>query len=374
MTRAQERVQAAIDDLVARGTERGLQVAAYHDGELVVDAWAGLADAPSGRPVDGKSLFCVFSCTKGVTATAIHLLVDRGLLDYDTPIAHYWPEFGRNGKAAITVRHALAHTAGIPQVPEGIGPAMMCDWERTCRAIAGLTPLWQAGTSTGYHAITYGWILGETARRADGRPFAQIVHDEICQPLGITSFYLGIPDSVEQRVATLEIGPPLANVPEPPPDALIWQAIPASVQPLAEWANRPDFRRACIPAANGITNARSLARHYAALAGAVAGPRLLSPERMQLATTLQTDADDLVVGPGPRKALGYWIGGDPFSPFGSRPTVFGHGGAGGSIGFADPDNGFAFALTKTRMVDALPGEGAAAVVARATRAALGIPE
>lgn len=374
MAGPQARVQALLDDLVGRDVERGLQVAAYLDGELVIDAWAGLADAVTRRPVDGETLFCVFSCTKGIAATVIHLLAERGSLDYDASVARYWPEFGANGKGAITVRQVMAHTAGVPQVPDSLGVADMCDWDRACRAVAELSPLWEPGTQTGYHAVTYGWILGEVARRVDGRPFPHIVREEICRPLGIGSLFVGIPDAVEPRVATLESGPPLEGAPVPPEDALIWRAIPARVQPLSDWANRPDVRRAVFPAANGIMNARSLACHYAALIGLVDGWRLLPAERLRAATTLQTDEPDLVAGPGRRRALGYELGGGELSAFGSRPTAFGHGGAGGNIGFADPEHRFAFALAKTRMVDAMPGESAADLVARETSDALGIPQ
>jgi CubicO group peptidase (beta-lactamase class C family) len=374
MSNAQARVQVLIDDLIGRDVEAGLQVAAYVNGELVVDAWSGLADSATGRLVDGETLFTVFSCTKGITATVIHLLAERGQLDYDAPVARYWPDFGRNAKEGVTVRQVLCHRAGVPQVPDSLTPDNMSDWERVCRAVADLPLLWEPGTRTGYHAVTYGWILGEVARRIDGRPFGQIVQEELCQPLAMVSLFVGIPDAVEPRVATLEVGSPLEDAPIPPDDALIWRAIPRRVQPLADWANRPDTRRACHPAGNGIMNARALARHYAALVGGAAVPQLLPAERIRIATTLQTEENDLVVGPGPRKALGYWLGGGEFSVFGSRSTAFGHGGAGGSIGLADPEHRFAFALAKTRMVDALPGEGAAYLVAKETRQALGIPE
>jgi len=132
----QTQVQTLLDDLVGRGVERGIQVAAYLDGRMVVDAWAGVADPATGRPVDGETLFTVFSCTKGVTATAIHQLADRGALDYDAPVASYWPEFGTHGKERITLRHVLSHTAGVPQMPPGGQPTDMCDWDRICHAIA----------------------------------------------------------------------------------------------------------------------------------------------------------------------------------------------------------------------------------------------
>lgn len=372
MADAQARVQALIDDLVRRDLERGLQVAAYHNGNLVVDAWAGVADARDGRPVDGDTLFGIFSCGKGVTATVIHLLAERGVLAYDEPIATYWPEFAQNGKAAVTVRHALTHQSGIPQVPDGFGPAEMCDWERVVRAVGELTPLWEPGTATGYHAITYGWVLGELARRTDGRPFDRIVEEEIREPLGLTSIFFGIPDAVEPRVAWLEDGPPLEGAPAPLPYGIL--AIPLSCVPLSSWSHRADIRRACIPGANAISTVRDLARHYAALARAVDAPAILSDSQIRTATALQTDAYDLVAGRVMRKALGYMVGGEPFNSIGTRSTAFGHGGAGGSIGFADPEHRFAFALSKTRHVAAAPGRDAAYLVATETRRALGIPD
>lgn len=373
MADPQATVQAILDELVERDQERGLQVAAYLDGELVIDAWSGVADPATGRPVAGDTLFCVFSTTKGITATVIHLLAERGLLDYDAPIARYWPEFAARGKGGITVRHALSHTAGVPHLPPGAGAAEMCDWEGICAGIAELEPLWEPGTRTGYHALSYGWLLGEVARRADGRPFARIVREEICAPLGIADLFLGIPDDAEPRIAPMEVDPhaePLAI----PPDALILRAIPPSIQPLADFANRPDVRRASIPGGGGITTARAVALHYAALAGAApGGAALLPPERVRIATTLQTEETDLALGIAARKALGYWLGG-PLSPLGDRATAFGHSGAGGSIGFGDPDYRFAFGLAKNRMITSLPGESTANRVAAVARAALGIPE
>ena len=365
------RVQTVMDDLIGRGIEQGLQVAAYLDGQLVVDAWAGIADATTGRLVDGETLFPVWSTTKGITATVIHLLVERGLLDYDAPVARYWPEFGVNGKQEITLRQVLTHAAGVPQVPDGFGWADFGDWDRVCRAVAELTPLWEPGTATGYHALTFGWILGEVAQRVDGRPFKAIVQEDVCRPLGITSLYIGIPDEVEPRVAQMEPGS--SAFPPPPPDALIWRAAP-DLGRVHEHANAPGFRRAVIPAGNGIMNARSVARFYSALAcGEPDGVWLLSLERIRMATKLQTAAVDLVLGVPVANALGYALGG-PFSAMGDRMSAFGHGGAGGSVGFADPQYRFAIGFAKNRMVSSLPGEDAAYLIAREVRAALGIPE
>lgn len=373
MADAQAQIQTLLDDLVARDVERGIQVAAYLDGRIVVDAWAGVADPATGRPVDGETLFTVFSCTKGVTATVIHLLAERGALDYDAPVATYWPEFGAHGKERITLRHVLSHTAGVPQMPPGGRPTGMCDWEGVCRAIAALTPLWEPGTAAGYHGLTYGFILGEVARRVDGRAIARIVQEDVCRPLGITALYFGIPDAVAPRVAPLENDRSVDEAPPPPPESLFERSMPGLFAANVTF-NLPEIRRASIPAAGGIMNARALALHYAALIGeGVDGVRLLTRERVRIATTLQMEADDLVLGVAGRKALGYALGG-PLSPYGDRITAFGHGGYGGATGFADPEYRFAFALAKNRLAIDLPGESTANLVAGATRAALGIPE
>jgi len=213
------------------------------------------------------------------------------------------------------------------------------------------------------------------ARRADGRPIGAIVREDLCAPLGLTDLYLGLPDDVAPRVAVLESDPaPATPSPLPPPDALIWRALPPALHPLERTYSRPDVRRAVLPNGGAITTARALAHLYAALAGAApTGVCLLPPERLRLATALHTEEVDRVIGVPVRKALGYWLGG-PGSPMGNRASAFGHGGYGGSIGFADPAHRFAFGLVKNRMTASPPGEGTADRVARAVRGALGIPE
>ena len=376
MADVNDRVREVLDDLIGSGVELGLQVAAYKDGALAVDAWAGLADEASGKPVDGDTLFTVFSTTKGIVATAMHLLAERGLIEYDDPIAKHWPEFGRKGKEHATIRHALTHQAGVPQMPDGVTPAQMSDWDWMCAAIANLEPLWEPGTRTGYHAYTFGWILGEVLRRADGRPIAQFIREEISEPLGIADdLFLGITDAVEPRVATLKTGPRPADAPAPPPDALILRAIPPAVGTTAEVFNRDDVRRSCHPAAGGIMTARAIARHYAMLSngGELDGARILPAERVRTGTELQTRDEDAAIGQPIRKALGWWQGGT-LSAMGPRHTAFGHIGAGGAIGFADPEYGFSFALTKNMLVGAAaPGESAAYRVAERVRRELGIP-
>jgi CubicO group peptidase (beta-lactamase class C family) len=352
-TNLQAQVQQLIDRFVADGEEVGLQVAAYLDGTLVVDAWAGVADEAIGRPVDGETLFTSWSVTKGFVATCVHILADRGKLDYDDPIATWWPEFAANGKATVTVRHALTHTAGVPQMPDGGTPEMMTDWDAMCGAIAAHAPLWPPGTQTGYHAWTFGWILGELVRRVDGRPIAAFAHDELCAPLGIADFYLGIPDEVEPRVAPLRQderhfrGSQGAS-------GLAALIVPAHLATAAV-VNRPDVRRASIPGGGGIMNARAIARLYAMLAGhgQLDGVRILSAERIDIMRGLQTNAHDQYLQAPIRKGLGFFLGG-PEEDGGSTTTgpnrrAFGHPGNGGSMGFADPELGLAFGLTKNLM-------------------------
>jgi CubicO group peptidase (beta-lactamase class C family) len=377
-----ERVRSLLDNLIERDMESGLQVAAYLEGELVVDTWAGVADVSTRRPVDGNTLFCVFSTTKGITASVIHLLADRGQLDYDKPIAKYWPEFGVNGKDVITTRQVLTHNAGIPHMPEGVTPEDICDWEKMCRGFEKLSPLWKPGTMNVYHALSFGWILGELARRVDGRPIERIVQEDLCEPFGIDSLFFGIPDEAESRVAILENDPhPLPPPPPPPPppepvfpEITLDLLIPPSLQPLHEVMNRGEVRRAVLPAFGGIMNARSIARHYAVLAcGELDGIGLLSQARIRIATELKFDQNGELVNDVMNRPLGYILGG-PLSSLGNRLTAFGHGGMGGSLGFADTKYRFSFGLAKTRLVDRPPGQETAYLIAREIRSASGIPE
>jgi CubicO group peptidase (beta-lactamase class C family) len=370
-TDATAAVQSLLEEIIASGEETGLQAAAYLNGELVIDAAAGIADPDTGRSVDGDTLFTVFSTSKGVTATCMHLLAERGQLDYDAPVARYWPEFAARGKERVTVRDALTHRAGVPQMPDGLTPEDICAWDGITAAIADLPLLWEPGTKTGYHAYTFGWILGEVLRRIDGRQIAAFVQEEICAPLGMRDIYFGIPDDVEDRVAPL-IGESLTEN-TGAEDTLLPRAIPPHLAPSARVHNRPDVRRASIPAGGGIMSARAVARHYAALIGEVDGVRLLPPERIRIATELQTDDVDLAIGFPIRKALGYFLGG-PYSPMSERITAFGHPGAGGSTAFADPRYGLAAGFTKNRLVTSMdPTQAAAYRVGTKIREALGVP-
>lgn len=349
MTSPQSRIESLLNELVADGSELGIQVAVYHRGRLVVDAVAGVTSpAPGARPVTADTLFPIFSTGKGIVATAAHLIVERVLAAYDTPVAAVWPEFAAHGKGAITLRHLLDHTAGLSAVPAEIGHEDSLDWDKVCTALAAAAPASAPGEKLRYHAMTYGWLLGEFIRRVDGRPFAQFVREEISAPLGIAdTLHFGLPDSEVSRVVNLERIPPPTPVAPPPPDP----AIPRWRGPLEEWMNQPDVRRACIPGSNGIATARAVARHYAALLpGGVDGTELLPPSRIASATTLQTPRPEPQEGFPFLFGLGY-MQGSPNIGIGPETSAFGHGGYGGSHGYANPARGFAVGITKNRFRD-----------------------
>lgn len=351
MSPLQHKLQGLLDGAVADGSETGLQVAVYHHGKLVVDAWAG----PPGPWTGPETLFPIFSTGKGIAATAILGLAQRGILDLDRPIAAYWPEFGTHGKARITLRHVLAHTAGLPMMPETGDARLAADWQAMCAFLAESSPLHAPGQRRHYHAITYGWLLGETARRADGRPIDRIIAEDIAKPLGISnSLFFGVPDAALDRCAealkALPV-PPDPNAPPPaPPDPVAARAIPPWVCPLEDWINQPVTRQACMPASNGFATARAIARHYAALIGdGVDGVRLLHAET--LVEALRWTAADEAVGGG-RKAGGFNLQGPDDAP----GAVFGHGGYGGSNGYADRRTGIAVGFVKSRMGGPLAGQ------------------
>jgi len=363
-------VQQLLDKLVELGAEDAMQVAVYFDGGLLVDAWAGTSGV-DGEAVDGDTLFTSWSTTKGFAATCIHLLAEGGALDYETRVAACWPEFGSHGKDQITIRQVLTHTAGIPQMPAAATAEMITDWELMCTAIAAHEPLWPPGSKTAYHALTFGWLVGEVIRRIDGRTIAQFAREELCAPLGIDDFYLGIPDEVEKRIAPLR--DPDGATGSAPSTSIRERTAPAQLM-RADVMNRPDVRRACYPGAGGIVSARAIARLYAMLGngGTLDGKRLLSPARVEEISSLQTDAHDEVLGGRVRKGLGFFLGGAAQEGgdvrIGRSAAAFGHPGHGGSIGFADPSRKLALGMTKSLMQsEADKTHSAAFLIAEAVR-------
>jgi CubicO group peptidase (beta-lactamase class C family) len=327
---ASARVRATLEDLVKSGPEIGLQVAAYLNGKLMVDAWAGVADEAKKTPVNGDTMFMLSSTTKGVTATCMHVLVEKHKLDYDMPIVKVWPEFGAHGKDKATLRHALSHQTGVPQTPVGYTPEWLANWDKMCRGIADLTPMFPIGQRTAYHSLNYGYINGEILRRVDGRTIGRFLQDEICKPLKINGLYLGVPDSAMHRVAVLKDGPP---APAAYDASMVGEPAGSHV---ATAFNRPEVIKAAIPGSGGIMSARGVARHYAMLAnwGELDGVRILPEARIRAGIELQTFEWDEIYKIRVRRSLGYRRGRD-CGPL-ATPEAFGHVGGGGSFGYADP--------------------------------------
>jgi CubicO group peptidase (beta-lactamase class C family) len=366
MNDLQRRIQGTIDQLVASGAERGLQVAVYRHGEQIVDAVAGVADAATGRLVTSDTPFYVYSTGKGVTATVAHILVERGLFGYDTPIAELWPGFGAHGKGRATVRHALTHTVGVPGLPPDTTPEDLCDWDKMCAIIAAAEPWWEPGTRTAYHAFTFGYVVGEIVRRATGKPISRVLREEIGEPLGIVGeLFCGVPASQVGRLARLEDQADFAEIQASlPDDSPLFKWGPRALSANAEFGNRADVLMADIPA-GGKMSARAVARMYAALLGEVDGVRLISPGRLREVSAVAFEGKDQIVGNQATWGLGYAIG-RPGSTPQQTPTWFGMVGVGGSCAYADTASGYAFAVAKNLLtfdLDAI--EAVAGIVAEA---------
>ena len=350
----------------------GAAFALYHRGRKVVDLWGGVADSESDRPWAEDTLQLVFSTTKGATAICAHLLAQRGELDLDAPVTTYWPEFAAAGKGDIPVRWLLSHRAGLPVVDGSPAPQELLDWDPIVKRLADQAPVWPPGTTHGYHALTYGWLVGEVVKRVAGRSLGQFFADEVAGPLGL-EFWIGLPPSEEHRVSRL-IALPWATLLEMEVDSIDLSHLPEFVQKIArsyldptsitnralhvtspplDW-NAPEVHAAEIPAASGIATARSLARMYAACVSDVDGIRLLSPETLATATTEQSVGRDSVLLVPTRFGLGFFLP-SPFATMGG-PRSFGHSGAGGSLGYADPDTEIGFGYVMNKMQQNLGGD------------------
>ena len=371
-------VQLLLERSVTSGSELGVQVAAYHEGRLVVDAHAGIADAASGEAVNADTLFNVFSVVKAVTVTAVHLQAERGLLDYEAPVARYWPEFAVAGKEGVRVADVLAHRSGLYQMPTDVTPQQICDWEWMTRWLAAAPPVFAPGSRNGYQSMTMGWLCGELVRRTDPqrRPFQHFVREEIAGPLAIPDLWIGLPPEHEPRVAIMD-GANVIDFPDGSPYRL---SCPRQVDLMPEPFGRSEVRRACVPGVGGIMTARSAARFFALLAcgGQLDGLRLLSAERLRRAAEPRDSVDqpDMVFfgAPVPVSVGGYWLGG-PGSPVAAAKdrTTLCHPGMGGSIGFADPRHRLAFAFCHNRLHSRrAPADDPAVQAAELIRSRLGI--
>jgi len=328
--------------------EVGASLCVIVGGETVVDLWGGHADAERSRAWERDTIANVYSSTKGVAAAAAAMLVDRGRLDVERPVVDYWPEFGQSGKSEIKVRHLLTHEAGLAGVDEGLPDGAALDWDHMIGALERQAPMWEPGEGMGYHAITYGWLVGEVIRRIDGRTCGEFVRDEIAGPLGV-DFYIGLPESEDGRTADLIAAPGAPPIGVSAVDNLAAKALGLAAPRLAGTVNSREWRAAEFPAANGQGNGRSLAAMYSALA--LGGGGLLSGETVEACGPTEYAArEDLVLGFLVRRSLGFILStaGGRYE-WGPNPRTFGHSGAGGSLGFADPDAGVGFGYVMNQM-------------------------
>jgi CubicO group peptidase (beta-lactamase class C family) len=341
--------------------EVGAAVCVQVDGRTVVDLWGGLAERRSGRPWQRDTLGVVWSCTKGAVALCAGVLLSRGLLELDAPVARYWPAFADAGKETVTVRMVLSHQAGLPAARTTLPPGALYDWDGFVATLAAEAPFWEPGTRQGYHAFTFGHLVGELVRRASGRPLADFFRAEVAGPLGL-DFHLGLPEADEDRVA------PTIRPDVVPPGEVLWRFLtrlnedPGGVQALIvrNTGMRPgehDTRHAhaaVLPSQGGISNARGLCGLYAPLAEGGAG--LVDSDTLRALGAVQSaSAVDAVLLVGLKFGLGFMKSSDNRQgPPGARDSLilsesaFGHAGMGGSLGFADPEARLAFGYTMNK--------------------------
>lgn len=347
---------------LASRAHHGAAVSVFHRGQPVVDLWGGRRRPvpPDGTesPWAEDTMALSFSTTKGVAATALHMAIERSGTSYDTPVASLWPEFAAHGKQAVTIRQVMCHEAGIPQIA-GLVPdaATLGDWDHMTALMASLEPLWEPGTANGYHAVNFGWLVGEILRRIDGRPLSKFLADEIAGPLDLDGCYIGTPASEHHRVAAL-VTPDGVDEGERaiasllPPDHLLHKVLsPRPAEEMNPWLNSAAALSASVPSFTGVFTARSLGRLYAALerGGELDGVRLMSAETLATATTVQNTRPDLALVVPIHWRLGYMSGGSGISPAGPNREAFGHSGLGGSIAMADPKAEISVALVLDRI-------------------------
>ena len=334
------------ENFASRG-ELGAAVAVSIDGRIVVDLWGGVADKVSGRPWTRDTTVVVFSCTKGATALCAHVLAGRGQLDLDAPAARYWPEFAAAGKETIPVRMLLNHQSGLAAIDQPLPAHALYDWDTVATAVAAQAAQWEPGIAHGYHAVTFGWLVGEVVRRISGRSLGGFFRDAVAGPLGL-DFWIGLPEALEARVAPIRMAP-LTGETTPLMRALADRGSlisKAFMNPpglmTARQVNARVLHAAEVPAANGIATARALAGMYAPLAcgGRSGSVELVDRDTLHAMAMVQSEGNDRILLIPTRFASGFMKSIDnrpgDSAILGPNPEAFGHAGAGGSIGMADP--------------------------------------
>ncbi len=348
-----------VENFVSRG-EVGAGVCVIHEGTVVADLWGGSADPKAERPWERDTVVGIFSCTKAVLAVIAHRLAEQGKLDLDAPVTDLWPDYGVHGKERTTTRMMLDHTAGVPALREPVADGGFLDWDYATGRIAAEAPFFEPGTRSSYHGLTYAWTVGEMIRRADGRKAGEIFAQDIAGPLGL-DFWIGLPEDVEPRVARI-LKPKL----EPGMPATGFMKALADRQSISALfflndggfnPNRREYRAVEIGSANGVADARSLAGFYGPLSLGGTGGGVLSESGIAaLARVSNASHRDATLqlpmrfGAGVMRSMDNRHVADPPAPsLILSDTGFGHGGAGGSLGFADPACGLAFGYVMNQM-------------------------
>jgi CubicO group peptidase (beta-lactamase class C family) len=383
----------AVRDAFARNFEQNREVGAafcaHVEGRKVVDLYGGSFDSAGTRPYGPEALQLVFSTTKGATAICANLLAQRGLLDMDAPVSTYWPEFDQADKGSMPVRYLLSHQAGVPAIDRRLSPEELQAWTPVAEALAEQTPFWEPGIAHGYHALSYGYLVGEVVRRITGRSLGKYFAEEVAAPLGL-EFFIGLPEEYEGRVSpivganfegglTNDSDSDAGGTPSGFASTLVARALNlGGAIRDRDWMNQRAWHAAEMPAGNGITNATSLSRMYAALIGTVDGgppePLLTTVQLERARTPLTSGADQVFASVGfkleQKIGLGFWRS-SPVTLFGGEGS-FGHGGAGGSYGFADPEHGLAVGYVMNKMaMEELTGDSRSHGLIRALYEAIG---
>jgi len=375
-----ENVRKAFAENFEKRGELGAAVAMLIDGRPVVDLWGGYFDKAKSRPWNRDTLVNVYSTTKGMTATCAHRLIDQGKLDPDEPVSRYWPEFAQAGKKDLPVRYLLSHRAGLPAIRKVLTEEALFDWDTMATALAEQEPWWQPGTKHGYHALTIGWLVGEVIRRITGKGLGRYFREEIAEPLKLDC-HIGLDAAHDSRVSNLLPSPPpgpdepnlFVDAMKEPEGATAKAFLNPPVLTKPDLVNTRSWRGAELGAANAHTTARSLAVVYGALArgGEVDHYRIVRPEALERFYAEQSYGPDQVLMQMPtRFSMGFMLS-QPDAMFGPNRKAFGHPGAGGSLGFADPQAKVGFGYTMNQMANGLLIDARAAALIDAFYAALG---
>ncbi|MBY0320518.1 MAG: beta-lactamase family protein [Reyranella sp.] len=344
-----EPVRRAFEANFENEEEFGACTSVVIDGKTVVDLWGGWQDEACTRSWERDTIVCMMSVAKAVSSTCLHMLVDRGLVDLDAPVARYWPEFAQAGKEGVLVRHVLDHRAGLPILTEPLHPRAMFDHSLMVGALARQAPLWEPGTKAGYHLHNQGFLIDEIVRRVTGRTLPQFLRDEVTGPLGLDyQFGLSLADQARCADFLQATGGTIFAARNGDPSKILsraWDQLPDPID-----LNSQEWREATITSASGHGNARAIARLYGALArgGELDGVRLMSPATLDQAITEQHNMVEIMMDRPYHQALGFLLSSPPLVWMGPGRRSFGHHGVGGSIGLGDPDAkvGFAYAMNK----------------------------